>query len=82
MHYCTKLKNHSQTSKYKKRKIANSAKESGGIHPSGFSIELLNPQLRDALPFTLTLLATADSDKAAHRSVLSTTLEYREDMAV
>ncbi|KFY77100.1 hypothetical protein V499_03436 [Pseudogymnoascus sp. VKM F-103] len=72
----------SSTSKYKRRKITNSAKEGGGIHPSGFSMELLNPQLRDALPFTSTLLATADSDKAAHGSVLLTTLEYREDMAV
>ncbi|KFY96757.1 hypothetical protein V500_02307 [Pseudogymnoascus sp. VKM F-4518 (FW-2643)] len=82
VHYCTKLKNRSQTSKYKRRKITNSAKESGGIHPSGFSMELLDPQLRDALPFTSTLPATADSDKAAHGSVLSTTPEYREDMAV
>jgi hypothetical protein len=29
VHYCTKLKNRSQTSKYKRRKITNSAKESG-----------------------------------------------------
>ena len=36
VHYSTKLKNRSQTSKYKKRKIKNSAKENGGIHPSAF----------------------------------------------
>jgi hypothetical protein len=72
VHYCTKLKNRSQTSKYKKRKITNSAKESAGIYPSGFSMELLDPQLRDALPSTLILRATTDSDKAAHGSILST----------
>ena len=82
VHYCTKLKNRLQTSKYKRHKITNLAKESRGIHPPGFSMELLDSQLRDALPFTSTLPATADSDKAAHRSVLSTTPEYREDMAV
>jgi hypothetical protein len=72
VHYCTKLKNRSQASKYKKPKITNSAKESGGIYPSGFSMELLDPQLRDALPSTLILPATADSDNAAHGSILST----------
>ncbi len=49
VHYCTKLKNRSQTSKYKKRKITNSAKESGERYPSSFSMELLDPQLRDAI---------------------------------
>ena len=72
VHYCTKLKNRSQTSKYKKRKITNSANESGGIYPSGFSMELLDPQLRDALPSTPFLAATVDSTKGAHRSILST----------
>ncbi|ELR06090.1 hypothetical protein GMDG_07801 [Pseudogymnoascus destructans 20631-21] len=72
VHYCTKLKNRSQTSKCKKRKITNSANESGGICPSGFSMELLDPQLRDALPFTPFVAATADSTKGAHGSILST----------
>jgi hypothetical protein len=72
VHYCTKLKNRSQTLKYKKRKITNSAKESGEIYPSGFSMELLDPQLRDALRSTPFLAATADSTKGAHRSILST----------
>ncbi|OAF54489.1 hypothetical protein VC83_09001 [Pseudogymnoascus destructans] len=72
VHYCTKLKNRSQTSKYKKRKITNSANESGGTYPSVFSMELLDPQLRDALPSTPFVAATADSTKGAHRSILST----------
>ena len=67
-------------SKYKRRKITNSAKESGGAHPSGFLLDLLDPQLRDALLFILTLPATADSDKAAQRSVLST--KNKEHIAV
>jgi hypothetical protein len=70
--YYTKLKNPSQTSKYKKRKITNSASESGEIYPSGFSMELLDPQLRDAHPSTPSLPATADSTKGAHRGILST----------
>jgi hypothetical protein len=73
--YCTKVKNRSQTpqtSKNKKRKIKNSAKESGERYPSGFSTELLDPQLRDAIPSTLSLPTTANSDKAAHGSILST----------
>ncbi|ELR05524.1 hypothetical protein VC83_01883 [Pseudogymnoascus destructans] len=65
VHYCTKLKNPSQTSKYKKHK---------GICSSGFSfsMDLVDPQLRDALPSTPFLAATADSTKGAHRSILST----------
>ncbi|OBT60887.1 hypothetical protein VE03_09938 [Pseudogymnoascus sp. 23342-1-I1] len=51
VHYCTKLKDCSQTSKYKKRK---------GICSSGFSMDLVDPQLRDAPPSTPFLLATAD----------------------
>jgi hypothetical protein len=67
--YCTKLKNRS-----KKRKIMNSAKESGEICPSRFSMDLIDPQLRDALPSSTSVLpATADSTKDAHRSILSTT---------
>ncbi|KFY21601.1 hypothetical protein V491_02962 [Pseudogymnoascus sp. VKM F-3775] len=69
-----------EMSKYKRRKITNSAKESGGAHPSGFLLDLLDPQLRDALLFILTLPATADSDKAAQRSALST--KNKEHIAV
>ena len=36
-------------------------------------MELLDPQLRDAIPSTLILPATADSTKDAHRRILSTT---------
>ncbi|ELR03564.1 hypothetical protein GMDG_06222 [Pseudogymnoascus destructans 20631-21] len=72
VHYSTKLKNRSQASKYKKRKITNSANESGETYPSGFSMELLDPQLQDALPSTPFLAATADPTKGAHRSILST----------
>jgi hypothetical protein len=63
VHYCTKLKNRLQTSKYKKRK---------GICSSGFSMDLVDPQLRDALPSTPFLAAAAESTKGAHRSILST----------
>ena len=63
VHYCTKLKNRSRTSKYKKRK---------GICSSGFSMDLVDPQLRDALPSTPFVAATADSTEGAHRSILST----------
>jgi hypothetical protein len=74
VHYCTKLKNRSQTSKYKKRKITNIAKESGERYPSRFSIDLLDPQLQDALlSSTSVLLATTDATKDAHGSILSTT---------
>ncbi|ELR07562.1 hypothetical protein GMDG_08477 [Pseudogymnoascus destructans 20631-21] len=74
VHYCTKLKNSSQTSKCKKRKITNSAKESGKRYPSRFSMDLLDPQLQDALPpSTSTLPATADSIEDAHGSIVSTT---------
>jgi hypothetical protein len=59
VHYCTKLKNRSQTSKYKKRKITNSAKESGEIYPSGFSTDLLDPQLQDA-PSSTSILSTSN----------------------
>ncbi|OBT65099.1 hypothetical protein VE03_05282 [Pseudogymnoascus sp. 23342-1-I1] len=51
VHYYTKLKDRSQTSKYKKRK---------GICSSGFSMDLVDPQLRDAPPSTPFLPATAD----------------------
>ncbi|KFY42804.1 hypothetical protein V494_02234 [Pseudogymnoascus sp. VKM F-4513 (FW-928)] len=61
--YSTKLKNHSQTSKYEKGK---------GICSSGFSMDLLNPQLRDALPSTSSLVATADFTTGPHRDILST----------
>lgn len=37
-------------------------------------MELLDPQLRDALASTLILLATADSTEDAYGSILSTTL--------
>ncbi|OAF61263.1 hypothetical protein VC83_01966 [Pseudogymnoascus destructans] len=73
VHYCTKLKNRSQTSKYKKRKVTNSAKESGVRYPSRFSMDLLDPQLQDALPSTSILPATTDSAEDAHGSILSTT---------
>ncbi|KFY95782.1 hypothetical protein V498_03133 [Pseudogymnoascus sp. VKM F-4517 (FW-2822)] len=74
VHYCTKLKNRSQTSKHKKRKVTNSAKESGERYPSRFSAELLDPQLQDALPSSTSILpATADSTEDAHGSILSTT---------
>ncbi|KFY31613.1 hypothetical protein V493_00962 [Pseudogymnoascus sp. VKM F-4281 (FW-2241)] len=63
VHYCTKLKNRSQTSKYEKGK---------GICSSGFSMDLVDPQFRDALPSTPFVAATADSTKGAHRSILST----------
>jgi hypothetical protein len=69
------LKNRSQTSKYKERKITNSAKESGERYPSRFLMDLLDPQLQDALlSSTSILLATADSTEDAHGSILSTTL--------
>ncbi len=68
------MKNRLQTSKSKKRKIMDSAKESEGICPSGFSMNLPDPQLQDALPSsTLILPATADSTEDAHGSILSTT---------
>ena len=74
VHYTIKLKNRSQTSKCKKRKITNSAKESGERYPSRFSMDLLNPQLQDALLSSTPILpATADSTEDAHRSILSTT---------
>ncbi|KFY03012.1 hypothetical protein O988_01734 [Pseudogymnoascus sp. VKM F-3808] len=73
VHYSTKLKNCSQMSKYKKRKITNSAKESGEIYPSRFSMDLLDPQLQDVPSSTSILLATADSTGDAHRSILSIT---------
>ncbi|KFZ23587.1 hypothetical protein V502_01936 [Pseudogymnoascus sp. VKM F-4520 (FW-2644)] len=74
VHYCTKLKNRSQTSKYKERKITNSAKESGEKYPSRFSMDLLDPQLQDALLSSTSILpATADSTEDAHGSILSTT---------
>ncbi|KFY68489.1 hypothetical protein V496_01034 [Pseudogymnoascus sp. VKM F-4515 (FW-2607)] len=74
VHYTTKLKSRSQTSKYKKRKITDSAKESAGIYPSGSSIDLLDPQLHDALSSSTSILpATADSTEVAHGSILSTT---------
>ena len=60
MHYSKKLKNRLQISKYKKCKITNSANESGEIYPSGFSMDLVDLQLRDALPSTLFIAATAD----------------------
>ena len=63
VHYCTKLKNRSQTSKHKKRKRVCSLR---------FLMDLVDPQLRDALPSTPFLAATADSTKGAHRSILST----------
>ncbi|KFY98512.1 hypothetical protein V498_01413, partial [Pseudogymnoascus sp. VKM F-4517 (FW-2822)] len=74
VHYCTKLKNRSQTSKCKKRKITISAKESGKRCPSRFSMDLLDPQLQDALPSSTSILpATADSIEDAHGSIVSTT---------
>jgi hypothetical protein len=73
VHYCTKLKNRLQTSKYKKRKITNSAIESGEIYPSRFSTDLLDPQLQDAPSSTSILPATADSTGDAHGSILSIT---------
>ena len=83
VHYCTKLKNRSQTSKYKKRKITNSAKESGERYPSRFSMDLLDPQLQDALPSSTSILpATADSTEDAHGSILSTTLGNIESTEV
>ncbi|OBT86396.1 hypothetical protein VE02_05284 [Pseudogymnoascus sp. 03VT05] len=63
VHYSTKLKSRSQTLKYKKRK---------GTCSSGFSKDLVDQQLRDALPSTPFISATADSTKGAHRSILST----------
>ncbi|OBT50095.1 hypothetical protein VE04_09866 [Pseudogymnoascus sp. 24MN13] len=65
------LKNRSQMSKYKKRK---------GICSSGFSMDLVDPQLQDALPSTPFVAATADSTKGAHRSILST--RNKEHIAV
>jgi hypothetical protein len=74
VHYCTKLKNRSQTSKYKKRKITNLAKESGERCPSRFSMDLHDSQLQDALPSSTSILpATADSAKDAHGSIPSIT---------
>ncbi|OBT68004.1 hypothetical protein VE03_01524 [Pseudogymnoascus sp. 23342-1-I1] len=65
VHYCTKLKNRSRTSKYKKRK---------GICSSGFSMDLVDPQLRDALPSSTSILpATTNSTEDTHRSILPTT---------
>ncbi|OAF55460.1 hypothetical protein VC83_08266 [Pseudogymnoascus destructans] len=61
--YSTKLQNHSQMSKYKKGK---------GICSSGFLMDLLDPQLRDALPSTSSLAATADFTTGPHRDILST----------
>ncbi|OBT82023.1 hypothetical protein VE02_09814 [Pseudogymnoascus sp. 03VT05] len=61
--YSTKLKNCSQASKYKKGK---------GIRSLGFSLDLVDPQLRDALPSTSSLAATADFTTGPHRDILST----------
>ncbi|OAF59301.1 hypothetical protein VC83_04107 [Pseudogymnoascus destructans] len=61
--YSTKLKNRSQTSKYKKGK---------GVCSSAFSTDLVDPQLRDALPSTSSLAATADFITGPHRDILST----------
>ncbi|KFY28425.1 hypothetical protein V493_02941 [Pseudogymnoascus sp. VKM F-4281 (FW-2241)] len=78
VHYTTKLKNRS----YKKRKITNPAKESGERYPSRVLIDLLDPQLQDALPTSTSVLpATTDSTEDAHRSILSATsgnIEYTE----
>ncbi|KFY46132.1 hypothetical protein V494_00590 [Pseudogymnoascus sp. VKM F-4513 (FW-928)] len=83
VHYCTKLKNRSQTSKYKKRKITNPAKESGERYPSRFSMDLLDPQLQDALPSSISSLsAAADSTEDAHGSIVSTTLGNIQRMEV
>jgi hypothetical protein len=83
VHYCTKLKNCSQTLKYKKRKITNLAKESRERYPSRFSVDLLDPQLQDALPSsTSILLATANLTEDAHRSILSTILGNIESTEV
>ncbi|KFZ18875.1 hypothetical protein V502_03915 [Pseudogymnoascus sp. VKM F-4520 (FW-2644)] len=74
VHYTSKLKNRSQASKYKKRKTTNPAKESAGICPSGFSMDLLDPQLQNALSSSTSVLpATADSTEVAQGSILSTT---------
>ncbi|KFY68573.1 hypothetical protein V496_00988 [Pseudogymnoascus sp. VKM F-4515 (FW-2607)] len=74
VHYTTKLKYRSQTSKYKKRQITNSAKESGERYLSRFSMDLLDPQLQGALPSSTSILpATADSTEDAHEIILSTT---------
>lgn len=74
MHYTIKLKNRLQTSKCKKRKITNLAKESGGIYPSRFSIDLLDLQLQDTLPSSISILpATTDLTEDSHGSILSTT---------
>ncbi|KFY10988.1 hypothetical protein V491_07382 [Pseudogymnoascus sp. VKM F-3775] len=77
VHYSTKLRNRSQTSKYKKRRTTNSANERGEIYPSGFSMELLDPQLRDALPSTPFLAATADSTNSAHGNKDHTAVQPR-----
>ncbi|KFY66805.1 hypothetical protein V497_00688 [Pseudogymnoascus sp. VKM F-4516 (FW-969)] len=63
VHYCTKLKNRSRTSEYKKRE---------GICSLGVSMDIVDPQLRDALSSTPLVAATADSTKGAHRSIVST----------
>ncbi|ELR08858.1 hypothetical protein GMDG_03528 [Pseudogymnoascus destructans 20631-21] len=68
VHYCTKLKNRSQTSKYKKRKR---------ICSSGFSMDLVDPQLRGALPSTPFLASTADSTKSAHGNKDHTAVQPR-----
>ncbi|KFX94986.1 hypothetical protein O988_06051, partial [Pseudogymnoascus sp. VKM F-3808] len=74
VHYCTKLKNRSQTSKYKRLKITISAKESRKRCPSRFSMDLLDLQLQDALlSSTLILPATADLIEDAHGSIPSIT---------
>lgn len=60
-------------SKYKKHKITDLAKESAGIYSSGSSIDLLDPQLHNALSSSISILpVTADSTKVAYRSILST----------
>ncbi|KFY66397.1 hypothetical protein V497_00940 [Pseudogymnoascus sp. VKM F-4516 (FW-969)] len=79
VHYCTRLKNRSQTSKCKKRKITSSAKEIGKRYPSRFSMDLLDPQLQNVLPSSTSILpATADTTEDAQGSIVSTPPESIE----
>jgi hypothetical protein len=52
-------------------------------YPSSIPIELVDPELRDALPSsTSSLLTTADSVEDAHESILTTTPRHIESSVI